>query len=150
MHGFNLMFCLSSRLSAAKWGDKIIDIIYLLRYIGVMFNVELELIKDWLDGLDKDSATQVYAALQLLQQYGPQLRRPIVGKIEGSHIQNLKELRPGSSGRSEVRILFVFDPSRQAVMLVGGDKQNKWNKWYRKAIDEAEARYEKWLSDHSE
>ncbi|PWG65676.1 type II toxin-antitoxin system RelE/ParE family toxin [Bifidobacterium callitrichidarum] len=115
-----------------------------------MFKVELELIKDWLKDLDKDSATQVYAALRLLQQYGPQLRRPIVGKIEGSHIQNLKELRPGSSGRSEVRILFVFDPSRQAVMLVGGDKQNKWNKWYRKAIDEAEARYEKWLSDHSE
>ncbi|WP_242670577.1 type II toxin-antitoxin system RelE/ParE family toxin [Bifidobacterium longum] len=37
----------------------------------------------------------------------------------------MKELRPGSTGRSEVRILFVFDPERKAVLLVGGDKQNK-------------------------
>jgi len=37
----------------------------------------------------------------------------------------MKELRPGSAGKSEIRILFVFDPNRQAIMLVGGDKQNK-------------------------
>ena len=57
----------------------------------------------------------------------------------------MKELRPGSSGSREIRILFVFDPKRKAIMLVGGDKQRKWDKWYRKAIPEAERRYLVWL-----
>lgn len=57
----------------------------------------------------------------------------------------MKELRPGSERRSEIRILFVLDPERKAIMLVGGDKQCKWNKWYAKAIPEAERRYLAWL-----
>ncbi|OZG61891.1 toxin RelE [Bifidobacterium lemurum] len=59
----------------------------------------------------------------------------------------MKELRPGSVGRSEIRILFVFDPKRQAIMLVGGDKQRRWNKWYKTAIEQAEARYLAWLEE---
>ena len=41
----------------------------------------------------------------------------------------------------------VFDPERKAVLLVGGDKQNKWNKWYKTAIREAERRYIRWLEE---
>jgi Phage derived protein Gp49-like (DUF891) len=52
--------------------------------------------------------------------------------------KNLKELRPGSSGTSEVRILFVFDPWRSAILLVAGDKSGKWNRWYAEAIPRAE------------
>lgn len=113
-----------------------------------MWTVELEPIKDWLAGLDDDSAYQVQAALEILQEDGPNLKRPLVGKIEGSIIKNMKELRPGSTKHSEIRILFTFDPDRRAVMLVGGDKQGKWNKWYKTAIREAEARYLRWLEDH--
>ena len=112
-----------------------------------MWQIEMEPIKDWLDGLDKQTAYQVYAALDLLRERGPNLQRPLVGKIEGSIIGSMKELRPGSTGRSEVRILFVFDPERKAVLLVGGDKQNKWNKWYKTAIREAERRYIRWLEE---
>jgi hypothetical protein len=32
----------------------------------------------------------------------------------------MKELRPGSTGRTEVRVLFAFDPKRRAILLVGG------------------------------
>ncbi len=53
---------------------------------------------------------------------GPNLKRPLVGEITTSKIKNMKELRPGSAGRSEVRILFVFDPWQQIVLLVAGDK----------------------------
>lgn len=56
--------------------------------------------------------------------------------------KNLKELRPGSTGRSEIRILFAFDPKRQAILLVAGDKAGQWNKWYRKAIPLAERRFD--------
>jgi hypothetical protein len=55
-------------------------------------------------------------------------------------------LRPGSSGSSEVRILFIFDPQRQAVLLLGGDKSGAWSQWYRSNIPLAEARYERWLA----
>jgi Phage derived protein Gp49-like (DUF891) len=43
-----------------------------------------------------------------------------------------------STGRSEIRILFVFDPWQQIVLLVGGDKAGDWRGWYRKAIPRAE------------
>ncbi|MFT4188692.1 MAG: type II toxin-antitoxin system RelE/ParE family toxin [Aeromicrobium sp.] len=46
----------------------------------------------------------------------------------------MKELRPGSSGRSELRVLFAFDPKRQAILLVAGDKAGNWKRWYRKNI----------------
>ena len=54
--------------------------------------------------------------------------------LTGSRHKNLKELHPGSSGRSEIRILFAFDPRRQAILLVAGDKAGAWKKWYSKNI----------------
>lgn len=59
----------------------------------------------------------------------------------------MKELRPGSRGRSEIRILFVFDPWRSAILLVGGDKAADWQCWYRRAIPEAERLYEQYLKE---
>jgi hypothetical protein len=66
---------------------------------------------------------------------------------QGSRLHNLKELRPGSSGASEVRILFVFDLARNAVLLVAGDKSGRWQEWYAQAIPAAEAAYEAYLKE---
>jgi hypothetical protein len=63
-------------------------------------------------------------------------------------LHNLKELRPGSSGASEVRILFIFDPVRNAVLLVAGDKSGQWKEWYAEAVPAAEALYEAYLEGH--
>jgi hypothetical protein len=52
----------------------------------------------------------------------------------GSSPHNLKELRPGSASRTEIQILFIFDPHRQAVLLVAGDKTGNSTHWYRDAI----------------
>jgi hypothetical protein len=71
----------------------------------------------------------------------------MVDRITGSRLHNLKELRPGSSGESEVRILFIFDPVRNAVLLVAGDKSGRWQEWYREAIPMAEALYEAYLKE---
>ena len=46
----------------------------------------------------------------------------------------MKELRPGSTGSSELRILFAFDPARSAIMLVAGDKAGNWTRWCKKNI----------------
>ena len=50
-----------------------------------MWQIEMEPIKDWLDGLDKQTAYQVYAALDLLRERGPNLKRPLVGENRGLH-----------------------------------------------------------------
>ncbi|WP_338043089.1 type II toxin-antitoxin system RelE/ParE family toxin [Nocardiopsis valliformis] len=88
-----------------------------------MWDIELELIETWLSNLDQKSYEQVVAALDLLAENGPGIGRPLVDTVTGSKYSNMKELRPGSSGRSELRILFAFDPVRKAIMLVGGTKQ---------------------------
>lgn len=54
---------------------------------------------------------------------------------------NMKELRPPSSGTSEIRMLFCFDPAREAIFLVAGDKAGNWNRWYREAIPLADERF---------
>lgn len=46
----------------------------------------------------------------------------------------MKELRTGSSGRSELQILFAFDPERHATPLVAGDKAGNWIKWHKTNI----------------
>jgi len=37
--------------------------------------------------------------------------------------------------------LFAFDPKREAIFLVAGDKAGDWDGWYRKAIPLADKRF---------
>ena len=62
-------------------------------------------------------------------------------RIQGSRIHHLKELRPGSAARSEIRVLFAFDPTRWALLLLGGDKAGNWQRWYKENIPIAERLY---------
>src|SRR6266571_1638522 len=55
-----------------------------------------------------------------------------------------------SGGKSEIRILFVFDPWRSAILLVAGDKAGQWNRWYAEAIPRAEQLYEIYLKERAE
>lgn len=103
-----------------------------------MWSVDVEQVADWLASLDDRSYEQVFAALELLQERGPQLGRPIVDTVTASRHKNMKELRPGSAGRSELRILFAFDPERKAILLVAGDKAGNWKRWYIKNIPAAD------------
>lgn len=109
------------------------------------WTVDTELIEDWLGTLDPNTYQQIMAAVAVLRIRGPQLGRPLVDRIQGSRLRNMKELRPGSAGDSEIRILFVFDPWRRAIMLLGGDKRGQWERWYQEAIPLAEQRYADYL-----
>lgn len=111
------------------------------------WEVDLELVETWLLELGQASYELVVAAIELLGEIGPQLGRPLVDTVVGSRHRNMKELRPGSSGRSELRILFAFDPKRQAIMLIAGDKAGNWNKWYRKNIPIADDRFDHHLEN---
>jgi hypothetical protein len=96
------------------------------------------------------SSALVRDSIELLAERGPTLGRPAVDRIVGSQLHNLKELRPGSAGKTEIRILFIFDPQRQAVLLVAGDKSGSWTRWYRDAIKLAEDRYARFLATSPE
>lgn len=111
------------------------------------WTVIITFVEDWLDALDRQTLEQVLAAIELLEREGPHLGRPFVDRISGSTLHNLKELRTGSTGTSEIRILFIFDPRRNAVLLVGGDKSQSWRWWYRHNIPRAEANYEIYLQE---
>lgn len=103
-----------------------------------MWRIDVSLVEEWVLSLDDDSLAQVYAALQILTERGPSLGRPLVDTVSASRHRNMKELRPGSAGRSEIRILFAFDPERKAIMLVAGDKAGNWQRWYKRNIPKAD------------
>lgn len=104
----------------------------------VEFSAEFE---RWYRDLPQSTQDRVIAAVQVLCDQGPGLGRPLVDSVKGSE-HPLKELRVGT-----IRILFAFDPRRIAVLLNGGDKQDRWQKWYRSAIPKADRIYAKHLNE---
>ena len=103
----------------------------------------LDEVEHWFFTLDADAMTAVTAAIDLLESDGPTLGRPIVDKVNGSKFHNMKELRPAGTS---IRILFIFDPARQAILLLGGDKAGNWRRWYDRNIPVADERYKRWLA----
>ena len=68
----------------------------------------------------------------------------LVDTLSHARLSNLKELRPPGTF---IRILFVFDPRHLAILLIGGDKQERWSAWYRDHIPIAERLYEEYLNE---
>jgi hypothetical protein len=96
----------------------------------------------WAVTLDQADAEALLAAIRVLRDEGPSLGRPLVDRMKGSRHPNMKELRPGSTGRTEIRVLFAFDRDRTAILLLGGDKSRDWTGWYRINIPLADARFD--------
>lgn len=87
--------------------------------------------------LAPEQRTAVKSTMALVAAGGPTRGRPHVDRIHGSSLHKLKEIRVDRS----IRILFAFDSNRDAVMLIGGDKAGRWNRWYPLQIKRAEALY---------
>ena len=74
------------------------------------------------------------AHASLLEKFGPTLGRPRVDTLKGSRHANMKELRFEAAG-GVWRFAFAFDPYREAIVLVGGDKSGGSEKrFYRQMI----------------
>ena len=112
----------------------------------ILMTTQVEAFLDDLYDTDRLSHQLVNQAILALERGGPAEGRPLVDTVTASRVANMKELRPPSAGRSEVRILFAFDPWRSAVLLVAGDKSGQWKQWYRTAIPQAEQLYEDYLA----
>ncbi|MEO3922962.1 type II toxin-antitoxin system RelE/ParE family toxin [Micromonosporaceae bacterium B7E4] len=116
----------------------------------ILMTAQVESFLDDLYQSDRNSHRLVNQAILVLERNGPAEGRPLVDTVSASRIANMKELRPPSTGRTEVRILFVLDPWRSAVLLVAGDKSGQWKRWYQKAIPEAEELYATYLKEREE
>ena len=80
-----------------------------------------------------------------LEKTGPQLGRPLVDTLKGSKHANMKEMRFKTNG--VWRFAFAFDMYRNAVILIGGNKQGENQKrFYRELIGMADQRFDDWLS----
>ena len=101
--------------------------------------------EEWWDDLTVEQQEDVTARVELLERYGPTVGRPVVDRVQGSAFHNMKELRCSSSGA--LRVLFVFDPRQQVVLLLGGDKSGAWDTWYDEAIPQADDLYVQYLRE---
>ena len=86
----------------------------------------------------------------LLEEGGPSLGRPWVDTLSGSRHSNMKELRVGAGARAGGggvwRVAFAFDPHRQAILLVAGDKSRvESRRFYARLIREADERFDEYL-----
>ena len=100
----------------------------------------------WYDTLTPEQQDAIEGRIELLQERGPSLRRPTVGDIETSeYAPQMKELRCSKDGA--LRILFIFDPRRTAILLLGGNKEGRWEAWYREAVPEADRLYTAYLNE---
>jgi hypothetical protein len=91
----------------------------------------------WFGTLDSERQHAVDGAERRVLAGGPTLGRPRVDVIHGGRLHKLKEARIDRG----TRVLFAFDSDRNPVMLVGGDKSGKWNRWYPQKIASAERLY---------
>ena len=90
---------------------------------------------------------KMLARIKLLEKFGFQLGRPHVDTLKGSKYNNMKELRFDADD-GVWRIAFIFDPQRNAILLVGGDKSKfKEKRFYKQLIDKADFRYQQHLDN---
>lgn len=88
---------------------------------------------------------ELLAMLVPLRAYGPSLGRPEVDTLKGSTYANMKELRFRAGG-GVWRVAFAFDPKREAILLVAGDKSGvSEKKFYKRLIEKADGRYKEHL-----
>jgi hypothetical protein len=98
--------------------------------------------EQWWDQLSTEEQAAIDVTVEVLQERGPGLGRPFVDTVKGSRHANMKELRPRGGF---IRILFAFDPRRMAILLVGGDKRDRWSSWYEEMIPVADRLFEEHL-----
>ena len=113
----------------------------------ILMTSQVESFLDELYESDRDTHRLINQTILVLERNGPAEGRPLVDSITASKLPNMKELRPPSTGRSEIRILFCFDPWRSAILLIAGDKSGQWSPWYRDAVPKAEELYATYLKE---
>ncbi len=97
----------------------------------------------WFDGLTAQEQEAVGKLLDILELNGVGLGFPYSSAIKGSKYA-LRELRKKGQ---PIRLLYAFDPARDAVVLVGGDKAGD-DRFYEREVPRAEKIWEQYLAEN--
>ena len=90
--------------------------------------------------LPRADQVDVRAEVNLLRRFGPTLGRPHVDSVASSKHANMKELR-FEAACGIWRVAFAFDPHRQGILLVAGDKSGvSQGRFYKQLIAKADRR----------
>lgn len=100
----------------------------------------------WYEALNEADSDAVHRVVDLLEARGVTLEHPYSSAIRGSRYA-LRELRIQAPGRP-LRVLYAFDPRRQAVLLLGGDKTGD-DRFYETVVPRAERLWERYLEGTS-
>jgi hypothetical protein len=98
---------------------------------------------EWYEELTAVEQESVDGAVDQLEERGPTLPFPLSSGINGSRFA-MRELRIQQAG-NPYRVLYAFDPARQAVLLIGGVKTGKGKRWYEGAIRLADRLFDEYL-----
>lgn len=99
------------------------------------------------DELTMEVQNELLAHAMLLEKFGPQLGRPYVDTLKGSEYPNMKELR-FKVKNGVWRVAFAYDPKRQAILLVAGNKKGENEKrFYKELLKKADLRFSSYLGN---
>ncbi len=73
------------------------------------------------------------------------IRFPYSSRIATSKHSGMRELRIQHQGRP-LRVLYIFDPRRTALLLLGGDKTGD-ERWYERNVPKADGIYDEFLAE---
>jgi hypothetical protein len=93
---------------------------------------------EWFAELREDGQAELIAKVELLKLLGPKLARPHADTLNGSKHANMKELRADTADKV-LRVAFAFDPERNGILLVAGDKSGaSQRRFYKQLIAKAD------------
>jgi hypothetical protein len=101
---------------------------------------------EWFKALGDDEAKAVLHVVDLLELMGLALGTPHSSALKATRYA-LRELRP-KQGHSPLRVVYAFDPKRDAVVIIGGDKSGD-PKFYERIIEQAERLWERYLAERA-
>lgn len=99
---------------------------------------------DWFESLSGSEQASVRAYVMLLRDEGVKLGHPYSSDIKGAKHGQMRELRIQSGGRP-LRVLYAFDITRTAILILGGDKSGD-KRWYDVNVPKADELFGRYLA----
>ena len=99
--------------------------------------------REWYMPLSDGEKDDVTRAVEQLELCGVTLKSPLSSALKGTRFP-LRELRIQSKGHP-LRVIYAFDPDRDAYLIIGGDKTGD-RRFYERIIPLAERIWSEYLT----
>jgi hypothetical protein len=103
---------------------------------------------EWWETLSEAEQDAIAFTVGLLRKEGPSLKFPYSTDVRQSKHRSMRELRSQCKGRP-LRTFYAFNPSRTAILLIGGDKTGD-DRFYNIMVPLADRIYNAYLKETEE